>query len=195
MASNWEGSWADNGWPIRDQWQSATTVMSHTPVISGTTVASAVKELELQKRDRIIQDYIDRTRMWQTEGEMLPFKELVVVSCEKDHSRYGEQIVIEDRLTGKYYQIFRDFRNDVRKYKMDKNAFRVMDYKVKLYDEMNKWVTADYGTESTKKEDPTCKSCKEKHPVEKLDVIGRCSKKLASHNAKLRKLYWAHKNK
>ena len=204
--SNWAGTWAsskpnttwsdpsaawygDYGYTVSAAAQSAN--------LNGKSVAAAVKELELQNRERIIQDFLVRTRMWKTEGEMLPFKEFQMSSCRKIDYKFAEEITFVDSLTGRYYQIIRDMRDRNYPYyaSVDQNAFSRMDYNLKVYDEMKKWSYADFGmaVEPKVKEDPVCKSCKTKHAAEKLDLIGRCSVKLKSHNEKLRKLYWSHK--
>ncbi len=116
----------------------------------------------------------------------------------------SEEVTILDSITGKYYRYSRDMRDNMRYQRVDKRMFEQMKYEVGIdtcqsasvdntwkVRYMGEWITPE--TTSIKQQHPLCSSCKTSHKPEKLDLIGRCTVKLKSHNEKLRKIYWAHK--
>lgn len=215
------------GWDMSQDSMQATTNPYAGTYSSGmdqqALSGSAVAMLRREKRERVIQEYIERMKMGQTDGEMYPFPEMRTVSSQQQapgHTEMWYQHVFQDMLTGKSYKVVVCNQDRLKNqyYGLSKDAFSAMDYKVKLPKDLWRGEAMDervaYDTNYTEEKivyanydgplkapnlEPflweECTSCKTRHKAEKLDLIGRCSVKLKSHNEKLRKLYWSHKNK
>ena len=186
------------GWDYGQTYDSYDSVqgMSATNAVNFEQIK---KQTVLLKRDYEVEKFIQRFRMGHADGE-LPPEGLEIVSCRPCSDRFASEYIMQDKLTGKTYAVYREERTmkDVStRYMSVDNASTAMNYGVKLFDEMKRWTYGEWPEETRESniKPRVCKSCKTSHPEEKLDLIGRCSVKLKSHNEKLRKLYWAHKNK
>lgn len=149
------------------------------------------KMINTQERDSKIKEFLNRFSRWETEGERFPVDGMKMVSLRKDHSRFGEEAIFVDQVTMKSYAGFRDMRNQMPIYKVSARDIQKMDYRVGI--DMGNWISDE--SSNIKQSKPMCSSCKTNHDKEKLDLIGRCSVKLASHNAKLGKLFREHNKK
>lgn len=155
-------------------------------------------------RQKMIHDFLERFSAWSGPRDLLPNGLGFVSSRKIDETK--EEFLFVDAETVETYRIIRDSRNRPQNGGLgcnsDKNHTRSSIH-IKAESPINEayrswfqnWVTEDSNLSVKQVNTLLCKSCKTVHEDNELDLIGRCSVKLASHHAKLRKIKNSHNDK